>query len=399
MKKLLIALLSVATFAANASHLLGGFINVIQTGYTDTVNVTVTLFSDPQGIGNPTTLTLNDLVKINGFYQTSTNITLTQQSTGTWQGVNTTVYSTTAVLTAGEHRLIYTNCCRGMLSNASSAMNSNFTIALDYLKTAAGTTPNSAPFVLNYLPVKWINGVTSQSMLFAFDPDGDSIMVEKDDAINQHANNVFVPLAPFTQLTSYGSYNVDPNGLVKWKPNTLGQFGTGFKVSEYRNGQLIGVSRIQQVFQVENGSTPLIVAPFNMTINADSTITMEHDLLNGDSAYVGFTGSNYLNAQLVILGVTPNKVANTTWSVTGITNPGTYKGYLRIYGSNSNMDFPVSLVVTSTIGIKEEELNITYEVYDWYGNLIYMGEHIPYDKLKGLYVVRYKDKAEKIFVN
>ena len=147
MKKLLTLLTLALGFNLSASHLLGGFINVIQVGYTDTVTIQVTLFSDPQGIGNPTTLTLNDLVKVNGFYQTSTNISLTQQSTGTWQGVNTAVYSTVTTLSAGEHRLIYTNCCRGMLSNASSAMNSNFTIALDYLKTASGTTTNSAPYI------------------------------------------------------------------------------------------------------------------------------------------------------------------------------------------------------------------------------------------------------------
>ena len=399
MKKFLIAIALVLGFNANASHLLGGFINALQLGYTDTVNITVTLFSDPQGIGNPQTLTLQDLVKINGFYQTSTNITLNQQSTGTWQGVNTTVYAGTVYMASGDHRLIYTNCCRGILTNASSAMNSNFTIALDYMKSTQGTVANSSPFVLNYLPIKWVSGVTSQSMLFAFDVDGDSILIEKDDAINQHANNTFVPLAPFSQLYNYGAYNVDPNGLIKWKPNTLGQFGTGFKISEYRNGQLIGVNRIQQVFQVENGSTPMIVSPFNMSINNDSTITIEYDLVNGDSAYVGFTGSNYQNAQLVILGVTPNKVANTTWSITGLNTPGVYKGYLRIYGSNCNIDFPVSLVVTSTIGIKEEELNIVYEVYDWYGNLIYMGKHIPYEKLNGLYVVKYNNKAEKIYVN
>ena len=386
-------------FNLSASHLLGGFINVIQLGFTDTVTIQVTLFSDPQGIGNPTTLTLNDLVKVNGFYQTSTNISLTQQSTGTWQGVNTAVYSTVTTLSAGEHRLIYTNCCRGMLSNASSAMNSNFTIALDYLKTASGTTTNSAPYILNYLPVKWVQGSTAQTVLFAFDMDGDSIMIEKDDALNQHANNVFVPLAPFNQLGNYGAYSVDPTGLIKWKPGTLGQFGTGFKVSEFRNGTLIGVNRIQQVFQVESGSTPQVSAPFNMTINADSTISIAHDIVNGDSAYVGFTGSNYLNAQLVILGTTINKVGNTTWSVTNLTTPGTYKGYLRIYGSNSNMDFPVRLVINSTIGLEENiaDFNTQYEVYDWYGR--YMGSNIKWADLKGLYVIRYSNgKVEKVLI-
>jgi hypothetical protein len=402
MKKLLALAALTIGLNLSASHLLGGFINATQLGYTDTVTINVTLFGDPQGVSLPSSIVLNDLVKTNGFYQNSTTIALTRQSTGSWQGINTALYSATVVLPAGEHRLIYTNCCRGILTNASSAMNSNFTIALDYSKKALGTIPNSAPVVLNYLPVKWINGVTSQSMLFAFDPDGDSIMVEKDDAINQHANNTFVPLAPFSQLTSYGSYSVDPTGLIKWKPNTLGQFGTGFKITEYRNGQLIGVNRIQQVFQVENGSTPLIAAPFNMSFNADSTVTITHDLVNGDSAYVGFTGSNYLNAQLVILGTTITKVAsiawNTAWNITDLTNPGTYRGYLRIYGSNSNMDFPVKLVINSTIGLEENiaDCNTQYSVYDWYGR--YMGASL--EGLKGLFVIRYSNgKAEKVLCN
>jgi len=398
MKKLILALgLVMTTLSVQASHLLGGFINVVQHGFTDTVTIDVTLFSDPQGIANPTTITLTDLVKVNSFYQNPTTITITQSGTGTWQGINTSVYSVVTTLPSGDHRLIYTNCCRGILTNATSSMNSNFTIALDYKKTAAGTVPNSAPFVLNYLPVKWVNGSTSQSMLFAFDLDGDSVLIEMDDAINQHANNVFVPLAPFTQLTNYGSYNVDPNGLIKWKPNTLGQFGTGFKISEFRNGQLIGMNRVQQVFQVETGSTPNVIAPFNMTLNNDSTITILHDLVDGDSLYVGFTGSNYLGTQLVVLGTTINGVSNTTWSMTDLTLPGVYHGFLRIYGSNSNMDFPITMIVTSTIGVDELTIAKGYEVWDWMGNFI--GKNVEWKELHGFYILRYDDgRIEKTFV-
>ena len=398
MKKLLIILTLALGFNANASHLLGGFINILQKGASDTVDVTVTLFSDPQGIPNPSTITLNSLTKVNSFYQNPVTISASQISTGSWQGLNITTYKVTTYLAAGEYRIIYTNCCRGILTNATSSMNSNFTIALDYKKTPLGTVPNSAPYILNYLPVKWVNGATAQSMIFTFDTDGDSISVEADDAINQHANSTFVPLAPFTQLTGYGSYSVDPTGLVKWKPNTLGQFGTGFKISEYRNGQLIGVNRMQQVFQVENGSLPVISAPFNMVINADSTVTIQHDLVNGDSIYVGFTGSNYLNAQLVILGTNINKVGGTTWSITDLTAVGTYRGYLRINGSNCNMDFPITLQVGSTIGI-EENINSTelqYLVYDWYGRIV--GDKL--EGLKGLYVIRYSNgEVEKVLCN
>lgn len=398
MKKLLIILTLALGFNANASHLLGGFINILQKGASDTVDVTVTLFSDPQGIPNPSTITLNKLTKTNGFYQNPSTISASQISAGSWQGINVTTYKVTTYLVAGEYRIIYTNCCRSILTNATSSANSNFTIALDYKKTPLGTVPNSAPYILNYLPVKWVNGATAQSMIFTFDADGDSVSVEADDAINQHANNTFVPLAPFTQLTGYGSYSVDPTGLVKWKPSTLGQFGTGFKINEYRNGQLIGVNRVQQVFQVENGSLPAILAPFNMTVNSDSTATIEHDLASGDSIYVGFTGSNYLNAQLVILGTTTNKVGGTTWSVTGLNNVGTYRGYLRISGSNCNMDFPITLQVNSTIGIQENINNtdLQYLVYDWYGRIV--GDKL--EGLKGLYVVRYSNgEVEKVLCN
>ena len=390
MKKLLLFLSVFASSQVFASHLLGGFINTTQIGLSDSVNITVTLFSDPQGIANPTTLTLNDLVKVNGFYQTSTNITLTQQSTGTWQGVNTAVYSTITTLTAGEHRLIYTNCCRGPLTNASSAMNSNFTIALDYTKTASGTSPNSAPYIVNYLPVKWVSGNSSQSVLFTFDLDGDSILIEKDDALNQHANNTFVPLAPFSQLFNYGSYSVDPSGLITWNPTTLGQFGTGFKISEYRNGTLIGVNRVQQVFQVEQGSTPSIPWPF---------VQVNHNLINGDSTMITINGiSNSTSSNLFIEGVDVLQTSDSTWSLINL-EIGTYRAVSRVTNNSSNMDYPFTFKVVSTIGVEEYVKPGYHKIYDWNGNLIYEGERVPWRLMKGFYIHITNEGVEKIYVD
>ena len=85
--------------------------------------------------------------------------------------MNVSQYHTVLVLSGGDYRFVYTNCCRGMLSNASSATNSNFTIGLDYKKT---TTPNSSPVLLNFLPSTWTSGTSSQTMMYTFDMDGDS---------------------------------------------------------------------------------------------------------------------------------------------------------------------------------------------------------------------------------
>ena len=375
---------------ASASHLLGGYIQTVQRGYSDTVDVVVTLFTDPQGIANPTSISLQEFKMINGFYQSNATFTVTQQSATTWQGVNAYVYTGVRVLTAGDYRFIYTNCCRGMLTNASSAMNSNFTIALDYKKTAQGTTPNSAPVIINPLPINWVVNDTAQSILFAVDFDGDSVLVEMDDAINQHANNTFVPLAPFNQLSNYGYYNVAGNGTVTWSPSTQGQFGTGYKITEFRNGSVIGVNRIQQVYITQAGSTPSVP-------NLNPVITA--DLVNGDSTYFSTFISNYTATSLTIPGVTVTQASNSSWSLTDL-KVGTYKGVLRASSNSSNNDYYVYLVVTSTIGIEENiaDYNMQYEVYDWYGR--YMGSNINWTELKGLYVIRYSNgKVEKVLCN
>ena len=149
---------------------------------------------------------------------------------------------------------------------------------------------------------------------------------------------------------------------------------------------------------VVQGSTPSISAPFNMTFNNDSTITINHDLVNGDSLYVGFTGSNYTAAQLFIYSIPTINMGNTTWSLSSIPQVGTYKGFLRIYNSTSNMDYPVTLVTTSTIGVPELVKPEYYVVYDWYGREKYAGDSIPYDELHGFYVIYHQGKFKKVFI-
>jgi hypothetical protein len=298
MKKLLVVLALALGFNLSASHLLGGYMQSIQRGNTDTVDLYVTLFTDPQGISQ-STIVVNQYKKVNGTYQSQSNITITSPQAGYFQGMNVSQYHSVLVLTSGDYRFVYSNCCRGMLANASSAMNSSFTIGLDYMKSSV---PNSAPILLNFLPSTWVTGTQQQTMIFGIDVDGDSVLIEMDDALNQYSTTgTFTPLSPFNQLSSYGSYNVAGNGVVTWSPTTQGKFGTGYKISEYRNGSLIGVNRVQQVYSVIQGSTPNVSAPFNMTFNNDSTITITHDLNDGDSLYVGFTGSNYTTAQLFYL--------------------------------------------------------------------------------------------------
>ena len=182
-------------------------------------------------------------------------------------------------------------------------------------------------------------------------------------------------------------YNVDTDGTIEWSPSQLGQFATGFKVSEYRNGSLIGVNRIQQVFLTQNGSTPNIVN-FNPLIQVD--------LLNGDSVHYATMISNATSTELIMPGVSVTQMSNSTWSLDSL-QVGTYKGVLRATSNSSNMDFYVNLVVTSTIGIEEivKYQSTSYRVYDWNGKFI--GTDLR--GLRGLYIVRYDSGvSEKIYI-
>jgi hypothetical protein len=386
MKKLLFTLAVALGINASASHLLGGYIQTTQRGFTDTVDITVTIFTDPQGLPASQTISMVEWKQVNNFYQQNATFNATQQSSGTWQGVNVYVYSVVKVLSSGDYRFIYTHCCRGMLTNASSSANSNFTIALDYKKTTA-SIPNSAPILVNPLPINWVVGDTAQSILFAIDLDGDSVLVEMDNAINQHANNTFVPLAPFSQLSSYGYYNVAGDGTITWSPTTVGKFGTGYKISEYRNGSLIGVSRVQQVYVTQPGSTPNVPWP---------PVLIQHDMLNGDSTSIFIQVNNFISTSLTFPGVDVVQNTATSWDLLNLL-PGTYKGVLRASSNSSNNDYYITLRVVSTIGIQEYNLtNLKYDVYDWYGR--YVGNDL--DGLKGLFVIRYSNgKSEKVFVN
>ncbi len=94
---------------------------------------------------------------------------------------------------------------------------------------------------------------------------------------------------------------------------------------------------------------------------------------------------------------------DTVASTNGLLiNPYSYLGGDYRPASNSVLISGADFTDTNLIGTlstNEDQLDVTYEIYDWYGNLVYIGKHIPYEKLKGLYVIKYSGKLEKVFVH
>jgi hypothetical protein len=134
-----------------------------------------------------------------------------------------------------------------MLSNSTNSFNSEFVISADYWHIPN----NSLPYVENPL---WIN--VQKDTLNTMKPvwgifncflsqfDNDSVSVTQSDLYSGYANGTFVPQT-HTPLSMHVS-----NDSISWTPTMIGNFGTGFEIVEYRNGNKIGIQRIQWTFSV-----------------------------------------------------------------------------------------------------------------------------------------------------
>jgi hypothetical protein len=251
MKRLVTILTLLLTLNLSASHIMGGMVSVAQTSQ-DSTSVGVFLITDPQGI-TPNTIYVEQWeMDSMGWYTLAGTVTLTKFNTNSHQGFDIINYGSDYLnLDSNKYRFIYKNCCWGMLNNSTNSFNSDFIISADYWHIPN----NSLPYAENPL---WINlqnnslntmkpvwGVTN---CFLSQFDNDSVNVAQSDLYSGYASGVFVP-----QVHTPLNMSVS-NDSVSWTPTMLGNYGTGFEITEYRNGQLIGVQRIQWTFRVINST-------------------------------------------------------------------------------------------------------------------------------------------------
>ena len=235
------------TLTTSASHLLGGMVAVAQTSQ-DSTSIGVYLVADSQGITPNTIYVEKWEMNSQGWYVQNGTIALDKYNTNTHQGFNVVNYGSDYLdLDSNKYRFIYKNCCWGGLSNSSNSFNSEFVISADYWHIPN----NSLPFAENPL---WINlqKDTLNTMkpmwgvfnCFLSQLDNDSVDILQSDLYSGYANGTFVPQT-HTQIPLYVS-----NDSISWTPTTIGNFGTGFEIVEYRNGDKIGIQRIQWTFRV-----------------------------------------------------------------------------------------------------------------------------------------------------
>ena len=248
MKKLLLVVCVFSTLTTSASHLLGGMVTVAQTSQ-DSTSVGVYLVSDPQGISGPNTIYVEKWeMDSQGWYVQNGTIALTKSSTTSHQGMNVHTYVSDYLdLDSNKYRFIYENCCWGMLSNSSNSFSSEFVISADYWHIPNNSLPYAEnPLIVNLQKdtLNTMKPIWGNYNCFLSQLDNDSVNVTQSDLYSGYANGTFVPQV-HTALNMHVS-----NDSISWIPTTLGNFGTGFEIAEYRNGNKIGVQRIQWTFRV-----------------------------------------------------------------------------------------------------------------------------------------------------
>jgi hypothetical protein len=276
MKKMLFVLATVLGISANASHLLAGGVGVFQTSQ-DSTTVGVWLISDSQGLPMPNSINVErwEMNSV-GWYVQSGTITLTKATSAIFQGQLLTNYTSQYLdLDSNKYRFIYRNCCWGMLNNSTSSMNSEFIISADYWHIANNSTPYARmPFIINQQvgirnTMKPIWGWGA----FLTNPDSwDNVSITQTDLHSGYANGVFVPQI-YTQL----SMHVD-NDSISWVPSIVGKYATGFEVKDMRNGQVIGVQRVQWTFMVVSSTIGL---------NENTLADLKYDVYDWYGRYVG----------------------------------------------------------------------------------------------------------------
>lgn len=241
-------LCTIFTHTIIASHLLGGMVGVFQTSQ-DSTTIGIWLVSDSQGLPMPNSINVEKWeMNSVGWYVQNGTVTLNKATTANFQGQILTNYTSNYLdLDSNKYRFIYRNCCWGLINNSSSSMNSEFIISADYWHIADNSTPYArVPFIINQQ-----TGIRNTMdpiwgwNTFLVNPNSwDNVSISQTDLHSGYANGVFVPQI-YTQL----SMHVD-NDSISWIPSTLGKYATGFEITDSRNGQVIGVQRIQWTFTV-----------------------------------------------------------------------------------------------------------------------------------------------------
>ncbi|MFT7345525.1 MAG: gliding motility-associated-like protein [Lentimonas sp.] len=172
----------------------------------------------------------------------------------------------------GGYTVAYQRCCRGPdILNLVNPESTGLTIQAKIPGANTGNAINSSPRFINYPPLVICNNTLLEFNHAATDPDGDNLVYSLTTPSQGASSGDPAPQPPppppyspvlwnngFNQVDQLGNNaNISINsstGELLATPNMLGLYVVGIKVSEFRNGVLVGETVRDFLFKVVNCS-------------------------------------------------------------------------------------------------------------------------------------------------
>jgi gliding motility-associated-like protein len=358
MKKILLLLMTVYAFYANASHIIGGDIYYDYLG-NNQYKFYITLYRDCNSTGaefdNPMKLTiykadgsmfLNLDVPFPGSQFVPIPFDNPCATPPNNLCVEKAVYTITVNLPPipGGYDVSYQRCCRGPnITNLIAPDDTGLTLTTHVPGSETGFTNNSSPRFTYYPPMLLCANEQKTINHSATDPDGDqlvySLVTPFSGANSTNPMPSQAPAPPYFPVqwsSGFGAANPlgpgsaisinSTTGIITVNPNMIGLFVVGVRVQEYRNGVLVGQTVRDFLFRV-----------FNCNITLQAILPIQEDLSTFVSYCQGLTvqfennsygGSSY-SWNFGVSG-TNNDVSSSFSPSYTYPSPGTYTASLIV---------------------------------------------------------------------
>jgi PKD repeat protein len=208
----------------------------------------------------------------------------------------------------GGYTLVYQRCCRNpAIMNLNSPSDAGLTNTIQ-IPDIAWTTCNSSPRYSLYPPIVMCFNDLFEFNHVALDPDGDvlvySLCAPYDGASSDFPMPVPPPGPPYSLVSFSFPYSVtnpipsavptsinSNSGLLRIKPNLLGQYVLAVCVSEYRGGVLLSTNKREFQFQVVP-CVPPPVPDFDPIVSGGSSTLVGGDIILCGGLNVQFSNNN-----------------------------------------------------------------------------------------------------------
>lgn len=275
---------------ANASHVAGGYIQILCTGTPGVYTVRLVMYRDCSG---QTMYTTNKTVYLTSSCGGSTSVSLSYQNSfevsqvcaadqnnttcngGSVPGYQQFVFEATVNLGSCDYWTAdYSLCCRNNITNVNGAsgtyvhLTTEVYTATDDCNSSPEVTAQPEPYVCQGQPVSYNLG--------AFEPDGDSIVYTLVSATNYNGSNVTYN-SGYSSSQPIPGATIDQNtGTVTFVPNTTGNFIFVIQMTEYDdNGNVVTVTNYE----------------YQTTVIACANQTPEPPDANGGNGVTNISGS------------------------------------------------------------------------------------------------------------